>query len=233
MIGGPNMAAVIPFMGAPFGCIASQLGRVGFFASFDSDKTRAYAVTCSHNLAPLYSSAVTKPSANLQDQCEVYLPKNMLGDENLIGYRTWASTLRQDVPVDFDCGITRLTVHPSLSIGTQFVNTKWIDTRLPDDLLLIVGSQSIPGTLNGQDSSSQDLAIPGLDGKFSYNNLYSVDYSQPGQTGPPIAEGMSGAPVLSNDGVLVGMHIAGQDATGYFYRADEMLRWMGMDIYQS
>ena len=35
------MAAVIPTMGADFGCFSSQLGKLGFFAMFESQKAMA------------------------------------------------------------------------------------------------------------------------------------------------------------------------------------------------
>jgi hypothetical protein len=227
------MAAVTPFMGATLGCIVSQDGRLGFFASFASNKGAAYAVTCSHSLAPSYNSSVAKPTPDLPNGCPVYLPENSLGSEYIVGYSTWATSIETTTPVEYDCGIVRLSGTPSSSIGAVLINQKWLDTTLPSDLFLVVDTQLIHGSLLSQESTPEALSVTGRDGAFTYNNLYSVDYSQPGQTGPAIVEGMSGAPVITLEGFLVGMHVGGQNTRGYFHRADEILKWIGMDIYQS
>ena len=217
------MAAVLPTMGDTFGCIMSQDGILGFFAAFPDKTSVPFAVTCSHSLAPAAAGQAPKPTSDLANQGDVqasdrvYLPRNIPLSEYVIGARVWATSLSPDTPVVYDCRCCAVDHHANAA-DRRAVDTDrvWIDDALPDQTLLVANGQQIPGKPGQTPAPSPALSVPGRDGVFTYTNLYSIDYGQPGQVTWPIAEGMSGAPIITPAGMLVGMHIAGEGSTGYF-----------------
>ena len=83
-----------------------------------------------------------------------------------------------------------------------------------------------------QAAISEPFPVPGrTEGLFSYLNLFAADYTPLPDGTPPIHEGMSGAPLITADGWLVGIHVAGRGNTGFFHRADGVLRRLGMQLY--
>ena len=218
-------------MGARLGCITSQEGALGFFASFHTEPDVAYAVTCSHNMAPNYSSPLGQPAAGLADLCSVYLPRTPINRDFIVGHMIWAKTLTPSSAVDYDCAVARLSEGPLSEAAGIVVNKLWNADALPGSVLLVVGANAISGTLSSQQRCSHSLSLPGRDGLFTYSNLFAVTYVRTDPDTPATAEGMSGAPVVTTGGQLVGMHVAGLDDTGYFQRADEILKKLGMEPY--
>src|SRR5258708_2378449 len=98
-----RVAAEKPYIAAKLGCITSQKGTLAFFERFSNRPEVAYAVTCSHNLAPKYSSKDDKPRSNPADSCSVYLPFSSVDDEHVVGHLVWAKTLIPHTPFDYDC----------------------------------------------------------------------------------------------------------------------------------
>ena len=160
-------------------------------------------------------------------ECSVRIPSSSFLDSDVIGQMIWAATLLPE-NVAYDCAVVRLDNVPLPEVMGVLVNNVWIDDILPTNLKLMTTTLPLEGVLVSQASTEQDLGLPMRDdGPFHYQNLFEVTYDR------ETMGGMSGGPVLSPEGQLVGMHVAGLQNRGFFHRADQVLKAMQMVMYRT
>lgn len=217
--------SVIPLPGLSLRSTGGLPGTISFFARFTGTEG-AYALTCSHNVAPSWSSVVEAPSPKLKGVEEVRVPSSSLSDESIVGQLIWAAVL---VPtaVDYDCGVVRITKTVLQEVDNRPINEVWMSEHLPEVLLLASDDMRLHGRLATQARMEGPLAVPlRTDGPFQYKNLFEVRYDT------PTVGGMSGAPVLASTGELVGMHVGAVGDRAFFHRASELLNTLGMSLFR-
>ena len=217
--------SVVPVPGLSLGGTSSLPGTLGFFARFEN-APNAYAITCSHNLTPNWTTVVDKPSSSLQDQDAVRIPSSSFSGEDVVGQIVWAAVLAPQ-GVEYDCALVRMSKTVLQEVGGKPIHDVWLDDNLPEALVLVSGETRLEGVLVDQREMAGPLTVPRrTDGPFEYNHLFEVRYDQ--ATMP----GMSGAPVLASTGQLVGMHVGALDERSFFQRASEILKRLGMTLFR-
>lgn len=216
----------IPTPGVSLACRQGIQGTLGFLACFTNSED-PYAVTCSHNLAPNWSTKLPNPTPDLSGGCEVRVPADSLSNEDIIGNMIWAEVLDPKVTIAYDCAILRVSKTALQEVDGIPIQTLWLQEQLPESVRLIAGDIRLAGRLTSQSAMRGPLSIPlRLDGPFDYDNLFEVRYEK------ATVDGMSGAPVLATSGELVGLHVGALEGRSFFHRADKVLNRLGMGLFR-